>query len=76
VDATIVSTLAGRYRRSWLVPVADQDREARREIHRLEAELDDLLDQHGTTLRDEAGFGPIGAATIGVEGGRPVPFLT
>ena len=69
-----VSTLAGAYRLSWLLPLVDQDRAARREIRRLEAELDELLDRHGTTLRDEPGIGPVAAATLIVEVGDPFRF--
>ncbi len=36
IDTTIVSTLAGAYRLSWLLPLVDQDRAARRQIRRLE----------------------------------------
>jgi transposase len=36
--------------------------------------LDDLLDMHGTTLRDEPGVGPIAAATLLVEVGDPFRF--
>ena len=68
------STLAGRYRLGWLIPIIDRDREARREIRALERELDVLLDAHGTTLRDEAGIGPIAAATLLCEVGDPFRF--
>jgi hypothetical protein len=59
IDTTIVSTQAGAYRLSWLLPLIDQDRAARRQIRALERRIDELLDAHGTTLRDEAGIGPI-----------------
>ena len=36
----------------------------RREIRRLECDIDALLDEHGTTLRDEPRIGPIAAATL------------
>ncbi len=36
----------------------------------------DLLDEHGTTLRDESGIGPIAAATLVVEVGDPFRFAT
>jgi transposase len=74
LDTTTVSTMAGAYRLSWLIPLIDQDRAARREIRRLERELDGLLDQHGTTLRDEPGIGPIAAATLIAEVGDPFRF--
>ena len=74
IDTTIVSTLAGEYRLSWLIPLIDQDRQARCEIRRLERELDLLLDAHGTTLRDEPGIGPIAAATLLCEVGDPSRF--
>lgn len=56
--------MAGTYRLSWLLPLVDQDRAARRDISRLEADIDRLLDEHGTTLRDEPGIGTIAAATL------------
>lgn len=68
--------MADRYRLSWLLPLVEQDRAARREIRQLEADLDELLDQHGTTLRDEPGVGPIAAATLLVEVGDPFRFAT
>jgi transposase len=74
IDTTTTSTSAGAYRLSWLLPLINQDRNARREIRRLEAELDALLDEHGTTLRDEAGIGPIAAATLLAEVGDPNRF--
>jgi transposase len=74
IDITIVSAQAGAYRLSWLLPLIDQDRAARRQIRQLERDLDDLLDTHGTTLRDEAGIGPIAAATLLGEVGDPFRF--
>lgn len=74
IDTSVVSTLAGAYRLSWLLPLVDQDRAARREIRRLEADIDQLLDEHGTTLRDEPGIGPIAAATLLTEVGDPFRF--
>ena len=71
IDAACMSTVAGEYRLSWLLPLIDQDRQARGEIRRLERVIDDLLDQHGTTLRDEPGIGPIAAATLICEVGDP-----
>jgi transposase len=74
IDTTIVSTLAGEYRLSWLLALVDQDRTMRGEIRRLERDIDALLDEHGTTLRDEPGIGSIGAATLIVEVGDPFRF--
>jgi transposase len=74
IDTIIVSTMAGKYRLSWLIPLADQDRAARRQIRQLERDLDALLDEHGTTLRDESGIGPIAAATLLAEVGDPIRF--
>ena len=66
--------MAGEYRLSWLLPLIDQDRHARREIRRLERLIDELLDEHGTTLRDEPGIGPIAAATLVCEVADPFRF--
>ncbi len=74
IDTNVVSTLAGEYRLSWLLPLIDQDRTMRREIRRLERDIDALLDAHGTTLRDEPGIGPIAAATLIAEVGDPFRF--
>jgi transposase len=74
IDTTVVSTAAGEYRLSWLIPLIDQDRAARRQIRQLERDIDTLLDEHGTTLRDEPGIGPIAAATLLVEVGDPFRF--
>jgi transposase len=74
VDISVVSTLAGEYRLSWLLPLIDQDRDARRQVRSLEREIDRLLDEHGTTLRDEPGIGPIAAATLLAEVGDPFRF--
>ena len=76
IDATIVSTMAGAYRVSWLIEFIEQDRAARRQVRQLEAELDRLLDEHGTTLRDEPGVGPIAAATLLAEVGEARRFAT
>ena len=77
LDTNIVaSTLAGQYRLGWLVAIIERDRNERREIRRLERELDDLLDTHGTTLREESGIGPIAAATLLVETGDPFRFAS
>lgn len=59
------TTPAGDYRLAWLLELVDQDRAARREIRRLE---------HGTTLRDEDGIGPIAAATLVCGVGDPLRF--
>lgn len=74
IDVSETTTLAGAYRLSWLVPLIDRDRAARREIRQLERDLDRLLDEHGTTLRDEHGIGPIAAATLLAEVGDPLRF--
>lgn len=74
IDANVVSTAAGEYRLSWLVAYIERDRHARREIRDLEKLIDNLLDQHGTTLRDEPGIGPIAAATLLIEVGDPFRF--
>jgi transposase len=74
IDVSMVSTLAGEYRLSWLLPLVDQDRAMRREIRQLERDIDRLLDEHGTTLRDEPGIGPVAAATLIVEVGDPFRF--
>lgn len=74
IDTSLVSTIAGEYRLSWLLPLIDQDRRTRREIRRLERLIDELLDEHGTTLRDEPGIGPIAAATLLCEVGDPFRF--
>jgi transposase len=74
IDTSIVATLAGAYRLSWLLPLVEQDRAARRQIRQLERDIDALLDDHGTTLRDEPGIGPIAAATLLTEVGDPFRF--
>jgi len=68
------TTVSGIYRIEWLQSYVEQDREARRQIRQLERLIDDLLDQHGTTLRDEPGIGPIAAATLVCEVGDPFRF--
>lgn len=75
IDTTNVSTQAGAYRVSWLLPLIDHDRETRRQIRQLERRIDELLDEHGTTLRDEPGVGPITAATLLCEVGDPFRFV-
>ena len=74
LSVSSVSTCVGEHRLAWLIPLIDQDRKARAEIRRLERELDRLLDEHGTTLRDEPGIGPIAAATLLAEVGDPLRF--
>ncbi len=76
IDHAEASTPAGAYRLRWLLDFIDQDRAARREIRRLERLIDELLDEHGTSLRDEAGIGPIAAATLLCEVGDPTRFAT
>ena len=70
IDPGIDTTIAGAYRLEWLQAFIDQDRAARREVRRLER----LIDEHGTTLRDEVGIGPITAATLLCEVGDPNRF--
>ncbi len=74
IKAPSDSTISGQYRLGWLRAFIDQDRAARREIRRLERLIDELLDAHGTTLRDEDGIGPIAAATLICEVGDPFRF--
>lgn len=74
LDADAASSAAGRYRLGWLQDYIDQDRAMRRQIRGLERDIDRLLDNHGTTLRDEAGVGPIAAATLLCEVGDPSRF--
>ncbi|MCY4516340.1 MAG: transposase [Acidimicrobiaceae bacterium] len=74
VDPDTATTPAGRHRLAWLLAFIEQDRAARSEIRRLERLIDELLDQHGTTLRDEPGIGPIAAATLLCEVGDPARF--
>ena len=74
IDADIDTTPAGAYRLEWLHAFIEQDRTARHQIRRLERLIDELLDEHGTTLRDEAGIGPIAATTLLCEVGDPHRF--
>lgn len=74
INTNTASTRAGVYRLSWLLPLIEQDRRARQQIRALERRIDDLLDAHGTTLRDEPGVGPITAATLICEVGDPFRF--
>lgn len=76
LDATAAASPAGTYRLSWLLPLIDADRADRAEIRRLDRLIDTLLDQHGTTLRDEPGIGTIAAATLLVEVGNPTRFAS
>lgn len=64
IDPHTCPTPAGQHRLEWLQAFIGQDRTARREIRSLERRIDELLDAHGTTLRDEPGIGPIAAATL------------
>ncbi|WP_420626191.1 RDD family protein [Candidatus Poriferisodalis sp.] len=64
IDPDTATIPAGRYRLEWLQAFIDQDRTARREIRRLERLIDELADEHGSTLRDEPGIGPIAAGTL------------
>lgn len=70
------TTPAGDYRLEWLLDFIDQDRAARRKIRRLERSIGELLDEHGTSLRDEPGIGPIAAATLLCEVGDPTRFAS
>ncbi len=74
IDPDTCSTPVGRHRLRWLQNFIDQDRAERSEIRRLERLIDELLDRHGTTLRDEPGIGPIAAATLLCEVGHPTRF--
>lgn len=70
-----MSTLAGEYRGSWLIALRrPRPRRARRQIRRLERDIDTLFDEHGTMLRDEPGIGAIAAATLLAEVGDPFRF--
>jgi transposase len=76
IDPADVSTAAGGYRLSWLLPLVERDREVLAEIRQLERDLGRLLDEHGTTLREESGIGSIAAATLVVEVGDPFRFAS
>lgn len=66
----------GQTRLRRLLGFVDHHRAARREIRRLERLIDELLDEHRTSLRDEVGIGPIAAATLLCEVGDPTRFAT
>ncbi|MDE0116596.1 MAG: transposase [bacterium] len=74
IDPQTATAPASRHRLCWLQAFIDQDRAARREIRRFERLIDELLDRHGTTLRDEPGIGTISAATLLCEVGDPHRF--
>ena len=74
IGPAIDTTPAGAYRLGWLQAFIDQDRAARQEVRRLERLIDELLDRHGTTRRDEHGVGTIAAATLLCEVGDPCRF--
>ncbi len=76
IVVTGATTPAGDYRLAWLLDFIDQDRASRREVRRLERLIDGLLDEHGTSLREEPGIGPIAAATLLTEVGDPTRFAT
>jgi len=74
IEPACAATPSGAYRLEWLQALIDKDRAARREIRCLERLIDELLDRHGTTLRDEPGIGTIAAATLVCEVGDPRRF--
>jgi transposase len=76
IDDPTTPSLAGTYRLSWLTEFIKQDRSWRTQIFRLQADLDLLLDQHGTSFRKESRIGTIGAATLLTEVGDPFRFAT
>lgn len=76
IQCPATTPVSGKYRLEWLQAFIENDRQARREIRRLERLIDHLLDAHGTTLRDEDGIGPIAAATLLCEVGDPFRFST
>lgn len=73
---TEVESSAGRYRHQWLLEFLAQDRAWAKKIRDLEDDLSELLDTHGTTLRDEDGIGAVAAATLITEVGDPRRFRT
>jgi len=72
--ADLDTTASGIYRLEWLQIYVDQDRCACRQIRQLERLIGELLNEHGTTLGDELGIGPIAAATLVCEVGDPFRF--
>ena len=76
IDTGVATTRAGRYALSWLLPLIDQDAFLHAEIRRLERLLGTLLEEHGTTLREIGGVGPINAASLLCEVGDPTRFAT
>ena len=70
LDTTNVSTSACAYR---LNPLIEQDRAARCQIRQLEAELEELLDMHGSTLR--APEGTLGSLVTLVLNSRSQPMV-
>lgn len=76
IDLAVADSAAARYRLAWLVDHIEQDTLQRRQIYQLTRRLDQLLDTHGTSLRDEAGIGTVSAATLLVEVGNPTRFAT
>ena len=74
INPDTATTAAGTHRLGWLQALIDQDQAARRQIRLLERLIDELLDRHGTTLRDEPGIGTISAATLLCEAGDPRRF--
>jgi transposase len=74
IDTCIVTTAAGRYRLECVLELVDEDRAILRKVRALERELNALLDEHGATLRDEPGIGPIAAATLICKVGDPNRF--
>ena len=74
IEPACAATPSGAYRLEWLQALIDKDRAARREIRCLERLIDELLDRHGTTLRDEPGIATIAAATLVCEVGDPRRF--
>ena len=74
IDTASAATPSGAYRLEWFHAHIEQDRAARRQIRHLERLIDELLDRHGTTLRDEPGIGTIAAATLVCDIGDPRRF--
>ena len=74
INPDIDTTPAGRRRLAWLQGFISQDRTARSEIRCLERLIDESLDRHGATPRDEAGVGAVSAAASACEAGDPRRF--